>query len=197
MVTTLISAVSGKIESKGPEYVDVNVYGVTFRISTPTTTIDQIGESGDSVRLLTSLQLRQDSITMYGFATEEDRIAFDALININGVGPRLAIAVLSTFDAGSMAAAVQSEDTGAFVRVPGVGARTASRIVLELKGKLDQSGSIPGGAEIVDDVFDSLTSLGYSIQETRNAITSINTEENNKLNTEEKLRLALQFLTSQ
>ena len=197
MVTTLISAVSGKIESKGPEYVDVNVYGVTFRISTPTTTKDQIGESGDSVRLLTSLQLRQDSITMYGFATEEDRIAFDALININGVGPRLAIAVLSTFDAGSMAAAVQSEDTGAFVRVPGVGARTASRIVLELKGKLDQSWSIPGGAEIVDDVFDSLTSLGYSIQETRNAITSINTEENNKLNTEEKLRLALQFLTSQ
>ena len=197
MVTTLISAVSGKIESKGPEYVDVNVYGLTFRIRTPTTTIDQIGESGDSVRLLTSLQLRQDSITMYGFATEEDRIAFDALININGVGPRLAIAVLSTFDAGSMAAAVQSEDTGAFVRVPGVGARTASRIVLELKGKLDQSWSIPGGAEIVDDVFDSLTSLGYSIQETRNAITSINTEENNKLNTEEKLRLALQFLTSQ
>ena len=197
MVTTLISAVSGKIESKGPEYVDVNVYGVTFRISTPTTTIDQIGKSGDSVRLLTSLQLRQDSITMYGFATEEDRIAFDALININGVGPRLAIAVLSTFDAGAMAAAVQSEDTGAFVRVPGVGARTASRIVLELKGKLDQSWSIPGGAEIVDDVFDSLTSLGYSIQETRNAITSINTEENNKLNTEEKLRLALQFLTSQ
>ena len=197
MVTTLISAVSGKIESKGPEYVDLNVCGVTFRISTPTTTIDQIGESGDSVRLLTSLQLRQDSITMYGFATEEDRIAFDALININGVGPRLAIAVLSTFDAGSMAAAVQSEDTGAFVRVPGVGARTASRIVLELKGKLDQSWSIPGGAEIVDDVFDSLTSLGYSIQETRNAITSINTEENNKLNTEEKLRLALQFLTSQ
>ena len=196
MVTTLISAVSGKIESKGPEYVDVNVSGVTFRISTPTTTIDQIGKSGDSVRLLTSLQLRQDSITMYGFATEEDRIAFDALININGVGPRLAIAVLSTFDAGSMAAAVQSEDTGAFVRVPGVGARTASRIVLELKGKLDQSWSIPGGAEIVDDVFDSLTSLGYSIQETRNAITSINTEENNKLNTEEKLRLALQFLTS-
>ena len=197
MVTTLISAVSGKIESKGPEYIDVNVSGVTFRISTPTTTIDQIGKSGDSVRLLTSLQLRQDSITMYGFATEEDRIAFDALININGVGPRLAIAVLSTFDAGSMAAAVQSEDTGAFVRVPGVGARTASRIVLELKGKLDQSWSIPGGAEIVDDVFDSLTSLGYSIQETRNAITSINTEENNKLNTEEKLRLALQFLTSQ
>ena len=197
MVTTLISAVSGKIESKGPEYIDVNVSGVTFRISTPTTTIDQIGKSGDSVRLLTSLQLRQDSITMYGFATEEDRIAFDALININGVGPRLAIAVLSTFDAGSMAAAVQSEDTGAFVRVPGVGARTASRIVLELKGKLDQSWSIPGGAEIVDDVFDSLTSLGYSIQETRNAINSINTEENNKLNTEEKLRLALQFLTSQ
>ena len=134
---------------------------------------------------------------MYGFATEEDRMAFEALININGVGPRLAIAVLSTFDAGSMAAAVQSEDTDSFKRVPGVGARTASRIVLELKGKLDQSWSIPGGAEIVDDVFASLTSLGYSVQETRRAITSTNTGENDKLTTEEKLRLALQFLTSQ
>ena len=197
MVNTLISAITGKIESKGPEYVDIIVSGVTFRISTPTSTIDRIGDSGDSVKLLTSLQLRQDSITMYGFATEEDRMAFEALININGVGPRLAIAVLSTFDAGTMAAAVQSEDTDSFKRVPGVGARTASRIVLELKGKLDQSWSIPGGAEIVDDVFDSLTSLGYSVQETRRAITSTNTGENDRLTTEEKLRLALQFMTSQ
>ena len=197
MVNTLISAVTGEIESKGPEYVDIIVSGVTFRISTPTSTIDRIGDSGDPVKLLTSLQLRQDSITMYGFATEEDRMAFEALININGVGPRLAIAVLSTFDAGTMAAAVQSEDTDSFKRVPGVGARTASRIVLELKGKLDQSWSIPGGAEIVDDVFDSLTSLGYSVQETRRAITSTNTGENDRLTTEEKLRLALQFLTSQ
>lgn len=197
MVNTLISAITGEIESKGPEYVDIIVSGVTFRISTPTSTIDRIGDSGDSVKLLTSLQLRQDSITMYGFATEEDRMAFEALININGVGPRLAIAVLSTFDAGTMAAAVQSEDTDSFKRVPGVGARTASRIVLELKGKLDQSWSIPGGAEIVDDVFDSLTSLGYSVQETRRAITSTNTGENDRLTTEEKLRLALQFLTSQ
>ena len=197
MVNTLISAITGKIESKGPEYVDIIVSGFTFRISTPTSTIDRIGDSGDSVKLLTSLQLRQDSITMYGFATEEDRMAFEALININGVGPRLAIAVLSTFDAGTMAAAVQSEDTDSFKRVPGVGARTASRIVLELKGKLDQSWSIPGGAEIVDDVFDSLTSLGYSVQETRRAITSTNTGENDRLTTEEKLRLALQFLTSQ
>ena len=197
MVNTLISAITGKIESKGPEYVDIIVSGVTFRISTPTSTIDRIGDSGDSVKLLTSLQLRQDSITMYGFATEEDRMAFEALININGVGPRLAIAVLSTFDAGTMAAAVQSEDTDSFKRVPGVGARTASRIVVELKGKLDQSWSIPGGAEIVDDVFDSLTSLGYSVQETRRAITSTNTGENDRLTTEEKLRLALQFLTSQ
>ena len=197
MVNTLISAITGKIESKGPEYVDIIVSGVTFRISTPTSTIDRIGDSGDSVKLITSLQLRQDSITMYGFATEEDRMAFEALININGVGPRLAIAVLSTFDAGTMAAAVQSEDTDSFKRVPGVGARTASRIVLELKGKLDQSWSIPGGAEIVDDVFDSLTSLGYSVQETRRAITSTNTGENDRLTTEEKLRLALQFLTSQ
>jgi Holliday junction DNA helicase RuvA len=194
MVSTLISAITGTLRSKGPDYADVSVGGVTFRVSVPLNTLETLGDTGNTVSLLTSLQIRQDSITLYGFSTEEDRIAFETLINISGVGPRLAIAILSTLDAGSLSAAVQAEDTVAFTRVSGIGKRTASRIVLELKGKMDHVWSVPSGGESVDDVFDSLTALGYSIQETRDAISSVPSHE--VLTTEEKLRHALQFLTS-
>ena len=138
MVSTLISSITGILDTKTAEYVDINVSGITFRLIAPTNTIEEIGSIGESVQLLTSLQFRQDNITLYGFSTEADRTAFETLINnISGVGPRLAIAILSTFDAGTLAAAVQAEDINAFTTVSGVGKRTASRIVLELKGKMD------------------------------------------------------------
>ena len=155
MVNTLISAVTGLLISKGSEYVDVEIAGITLRISTPVTTVENIGNLGDEVKILTSLQMRQDSITLYGFITENDRNAFDTLITISGVGPRLALAILSTFDAASLAAAVSSEDVNAFKSVSGVGNRTANRILLELKGKMEQTWSIPSDSGEVDDVFES------------------------------------------
>ena len=194
MVSTLISSISGILDSKNSESVDINVSGVTFRLIAPLNTIEDIGNPGEMVRLLTSLQFRQDNITLYGFSTEADRTAFETLINnISGVGPRLAIAILSTFDAGSLARAVQAEDTNAFTSVSGVGKRTASRIVLELKGKMDNVWSIPTESS-ANDVFDSLTALGYSVSETREAIASVPNDQ--ELNTEDKIRRALQFLTS-
>ena len=193
MVNTLISAVTGRLISKGSEYVDVEISAITLRISTPVTTVENIGNLGDEVKILTSLQMRQDSITLYGFITENDRNAFDTLITISGVGPRLALAILSTFDAASLAAAVSSEDVNAFKSVSGVGNRTANRILLELKGKMEQTWSIPSDSSELDDVFDSLTALGYSIQEARAAIGSINSEN---LSTEEKIRMALENIAN-
>ena len=194
MVSTLISSITGILDTKTAEYVDINVSGITFRLIAPMNTIEEIGSIGESVQLLTSLQFRQDNITLYGFSTEADRTAFETLINnISGVGPRLAISILSTFDAGTLAAAVQAEDINAFTTVSGVGKRTASRIVLELKGKMDNVWSLPTESA-VDDVFDSLTALGYSVPETREAIASLPSEP--ELTTEDKLRHALQFLTS-
>ena len=193
MVNTLISAVTGKLTSKGPEYLDIAVSGITLRISTPTTTVENIGDLGDTVKILTSLQMRQDSITLYGFISENDRNAFDTLITISGVGPRLALAILSTFDASALAAAVSAEDLNAFKSVSGVGTRTANRILLELKGKMEQTWSIPADATEIDDVFDSLTALGYSVQEAREAISSINSPD---LTTEEKIRMALEHITN-
>ena len=194
MVSTLISSITGILDTKTDEYVDINVSGITFRLIAPMNTIEEIGSIGESVQLLTSLQFRQDNITLYGFSTEADRTAFETLINnISGVGPRLAISILSTFDAGTLAAAVQAEDINAFTTVSGVGKRTASRIVLELKGKMDNVWSLPTES-VTDDVFDSLTALGYSVPETREAIASLASEP--ELTTEDKLRHALQFLTS-
>jgi|TARA_B100001750_G_scaffold236279_1_gene239900 Holliday junction DNA helicase RuvA len=194
MVSTLISSITGILDTKTAEYVDINVSGITFRLIAPMNTIEEIGSIGESVQLLTSLQFRQDNITLYGFSTEADRTAFETLINnISGVGPRLAISILSTFDAGTLAAAVQAEDINAFTTVSGVGKRTASRIVLELKGKMDNVWSLPTESA-TDDVFDSLTALGYSVPETREAIASLASEP--ELTTEDKLRHALQFLTS-
>ena len=193
MVNTLISAIKGQLVNKGPDYVDVEITGITLRVSTPTTTMESICDLGDEIRLLTSLQMRQDSITLYGFVSENDRNAFDTLITISGVGPRLALAILSTFTAVSLAAAVTAEDVNAFKMVPGVGNRTANRILLELKGKMEQSWSIPSDSTDSNDVFDSLTALGYSIQEAREAISSIDSKD---LSVEEQIRTALENIAN-
>ena len=193
MSYTLVSSVKGRIESMTAEYVDISVSLLTLRIIAPTSTLENIGPIGTITSLLTSLQVREDSLTLYGFLTEDDRVTFETLIAINGVGPKLAIAILSKFSASALANLVQSGDTKTFTTVPGVGGRTASRILLELKGKMDHIWTIPYESYISDEVFESLTALGYSTQEAQSAISSIKDSE---LSTEEKLRLSLQFLTS-
>ncbi|MAU65019.1 MAG: Holliday junction branch migration protein RuvA [Dehalococcoidia bacterium] len=193
MSYTLVSSVKGRIESMTAEYVDISVSLLTLRIIAPTSTLENIGPIGTITSLLTSLQVREDSLTLYGFLTEDDRVTFETLIAINGVGPKLAIAILSKFSASALANLVQSGDTKTFTTVPGVGGRTASRILLELKGKMDHIWTIPYESDISDEVFESLTALGYSTQEAQSAISSIKDSE---LSTEEKLRLSLQFLTS-
>ena len=193
MSYTLVSSVKGRIESMTAEYVDISVSFLTLRIIAPTSTLENIGPIGTITSLLTSLQVREDSLTLYGFLTEDDRVTFETLIAISGVGPKLAIAILSKFSASALANLVQSGDTKTFTTVPGVGGRTASRILLELKGKMDHIWTIPYESDISDEVFESLTALGYSTQEAQSAISSIKDTE---LSTEEKLRLSLQFLTS-
>ena len=95
MSYTLVSSVKGRIESMTAEYVDISVSLLTLRIIAPTSTLENIGPIGTITSLLTSLQVREDSLTLYGFLTEDDRVTFETLIAINGVGPKLAIAILS------------------------------------------------------------------------------------------------------
>ncbi len=190
MVSSLITSVRGTLEGIGPDWADVTVGGVTFRLSIPSPAVERLGKTGDQVHLVTSLQVREDSLTLFGFLTEDDRRAFDYLIGVNGVGPRVALSVLSRFTPATLAAAVTSGDTDSFAGVPGVGKKTASRIVLELKGKLEGDWAIP--LEIVADseVIEALVSLGYSQTEARDAVMALPPATGES--TEERLRQALQ-----
>ena len=190
----MISGIEGKLKSLGDSYVDISVGGVTFRIHIPIGLIPDNVVIGDPVSLSTSLQIRQDSLSVYGFSSGNMRDFFETLITINGVGPRLALAILSIFDSDTLHTVVETEDSDSLIRVPGVGKRTANRIILELKGKIEQISPDIQRLAPDDDVFNSLTALGYSIQEAREAIRSIPEEITN---TEEKLRASLQFLNSQ
>ena len=190
----MISGIEGNLKSLGDNYVDISVGGVTFRIHIPTGLIPDNVAIGDPVSQSTSRQIRQDSLSVYGFNSENMRDFFETLITINSVGPRLALAILSIFDSETLHTAVETEDSDSLTRVPGVGKRTANSIILELKGKIEQLAPDIQRLSPDDDVFNSLTALGYSIQEAREAVRSI---PEDITNTEEQLRASLQFLNSQ
>lgn len=190
MVSSLVTSVSGTLQRTGEEWVEVSMGGITLRISVPSTATDSVGGVGQQVTLYTSLQVREDSISMYGFPTEDERLTFETLLNISGIGPRLALAMLGRFSPVSLAQTVEAGDTRALSTVPGVGRRTASRIVLELKGKLDLDFGRAAGAGVDSDLVDALTALGYSYTESSEAIGKTGPE----VPEEERIRAALEFL---
>ena len=188
----MITSIEGKLAGSGADWVDVNLGGITVRASVPDSAVDGMGASGDRVRLFTSLQTREDSLTLYGFRTAEERSAFEALIQVNGVGPRVALNVLSSMTPESLAVAVAAGDIESFKRVSGVGTRTGNRIVLELKGKLDAELRIAAGGPTDDDLMQALTALGYSASEVAEAAASLPVGAD--LSLEERVRLCIQRL---
>ena len=186
----MITGIEGTVADSGPEWLDVAVGGVTVRVNLPMSTAERLGAVGAPVKLLTTLQVRDDSLTLFGFPDREARAAFEMLIGVNGVGPRVALSVLSALAPESLALAVESGDADAFTSVPGVGKRTASRILLELRGKLDFDLTAAGAVHRDDaDVVDALTALGYTALEARRALASLPSGE--ELPVEEKVRLSL------
>ncbi len=186
----MITAIEGALVSTGADWADVSVGGVTIRASVPETAVPAIGRPGERVRLFTSLQMREDSLALYGFPSEDARTAFEALIGVNGVGPRLALGILSTLAADALALAIDSADTSAFKGVSGVGTKTANRIVLELKGKLEWRSAPAPQALGHADLIDALTSLGYSTQEAASAAAGLPDDAPESL--EERVRITLQ-----
>ena len=189
----MITSVEGKLSGTGPDWADVTVGGgVTLRVSVPDAST--LGRPGDAVRLFTTLQLRDDSVTLYGFPSQDARSAFQSLVGVNGVGPRLALGVLSSLSTESLAMAISSGDPDAFKGVPGVGTKTANRIVLELKGKLDWQVDAIVGVDGDQALVDALTALGYTAPEAVAAISALPRGE--EMSLEEKVRFCLQQLGS-
>lgn len=170
----MIAGLRGRLEGKTADAVLVDVGGVIYRVGTSTATLNEIGEVGEPVRLLTHLFVREDQLTLYGFATREELQLFETLIAVTGVGPRMACALLSRFPPDRLHAVIAAEDVAQLATVPGVGKKTAARLVLELRGKLTPAAPAavaPSREE--SDVIEALRSLGYTLAEAQSAVTRV------------------------
>jgi Holliday junction DNA helicase RuvA len=147
----------------------VDVGGVAYELDVPMSTFYGLPATGEAVSLHTHLVVREDAHTLYGFATLEERAAFRQLIRISGVGARTALAVLSGLSVGELAQAVALQDAAPLTRVPGIGKKTAERLLLELKGKLAEATAAAGGQQ-ASDVVNALIALGYSDREALAAV---------------------------
>ena len=168
----MIVAVHGILETTGPDWVNVRVGGVTLHVSVPANTVFSLGAQGSPVSLHTHLRIRDEEPVLYGFIDAAALGLFSMLTAVSGVGPRMALALLSSLEPARLQNAIVTGDVASLSSAQGVGTRTASRIVLELKGKLEDAefADIGGMSEDVDSqVIAALTALGYSLSEARAA----------------------------
>ena len=187
----MITSLEGTLAGSGVGWVDVSVGGVTLRASMPESAVEEIGGLGERVRIFTYLNVRDDNITLFGFPTEEARSAFEALITVSGVGPRIALAILSALSTEALAAAIDGSDPSAFKAASGVGTKTANRILLELKGKLDWEPVAQSGGDLVS----ALTALGYTVAEIRAATSSLPRDPSMTL--EDQVRYSIEQMTAE
>lgn len=192
----MISSVRGRVAESTKDGLVVEVGGVGLEIFTPAEVTHQ-AEPGKTISLQTYLVVRENELSLYGFQTREEREFFTLLIGVNGVGPRLALAVLSTLTPNAIRRAVFSEQSEVFSRVPGVGKTTAQKIQLHLKNKIKDVDGLEAAAALDDldtEVIGALTALGYSIVEAQAALQNIPKDAPREV--EERLRLALAYFSS-
>jgi Holliday junction DNA helicase RuvA len=199
----MIGRIRGTLVHKHPPDILVEVGGVGYEIQVPMTTLFQLPPLGDEVSLVTHFVVREDAQLLYGFIDERDRRLFRQLIKVSGVGPKLALTILSGMDSGSFARCVQRDDISSLVALPGVGKKTAERLLVEMRDKLkDWFG--PGGSalspiaggealapfnDIVADAEGALVALGYKPQEASRMVVAVN--DDSVTSSEDLIRRAL------
>lgn len=188
----MIVGLRGLLVSTGPDWAHILVGGVTLQVFVPSNAIAALGPAGSAVSLHTLLRVRDEQPILYGFPDDASVQLFTLLTGVTGVGPRLALALLSLMDSASLQLAVASGDAAALAAAPGVGRRIANRIILELRGKVDDIEGSPGAVSSGNnsEALAALSALGYSASEARAALESIPHSED--LTVEDRIRLALQ-----
>lgn len=203
----MIGRIRGNLVYKQPPDILVEVGGVGYEIQVPMTTLFRLPELGAEVSLLTHFVVREDAQLLYGFIDEQDRHLFRQLIRVSGVGPKLALTILSGMDSSSFARCVQRDDISALVALPGVGKKTAERLLVEMRDKL-KDWLAPGGAEdlavgsaplapltnIVADAEGALVALGYKPQDASRVVAAVNDDTIDS--SEELIRRALKSMVS-
>ena len=171
----MIGRLTGLLAEKNPPQVVLDVQGVGYEVDVPMSTFYNLPGNGDKVTLLTHFVVREDGHFLFGFLTEAERFAFRQLIKISGVGPRMALAILSGLSVSDLAAAISRQEAGRLIKVPGIGKKTAERLLLELKDKL--APVVGGGAAAAlvvhddqSDILNALLALGYNEREAAAAL---------------------------
>lgn len=196
----MIGYIKGLIEVKTKDYVLIDVNGIGYKIFMSDKAINEI-EKGDEVKIFTYLKVREDDISLYGFLNNEELVTFEQLISVGGIGAKSAITVLSNISPSKFALAIITNDVNTLKKLPGIGTKTAQRIILELKDKMKTSESISTGDETIksvvkldnntEDAIEALCVLGYLRKDVENVLTKIDTE---KLTVEEIIKQGLKYL---
>jgi Holliday junction DNA helicase RuvA len=189
----MIASLSGRIQEVNSDHIVLEVGGVGLQVFVPAPARDHL-HAGDNIFLYTHLVVREDALTLYGFDTHEGRDFFILLLSVNGVGPKLALSVLSSLTPDAIRRAIFHEQDEVFARVPGVGKKTAQKILLHLQDRVTMMAGLEPVAAMSDvdtEVMNALTALGYSVVEAQSALQSIPRDAPQDIET--RLRLALQY----
>jgi Holliday junction DNA helicase RuvA len=191
----MIASLQGVVESLGGDCAIINVGGVGFRVYMPTSVLSTLGKVGEEVQIYTHLHVKDDDISLYGFGSADELTIFETLIGVSGLGPRLALAMLSALTVEQMTMAIATGSTDLLITVPGIGRKMADRLVLELKDRIGAGLIATPAAQVTQentDVLAALTSLGYSVAEASHAVATLPAASD--LSVEERVKLALQYL---
>lgn len=189
----MIASIQGKVASTAKDHLVLVNNGIGYKVFAPFSTLERVDTAGETF-LFTALIVREDSLTLYGFSTAQEREVFEALLTINGVGPKLGLAILSSLSLDSLRNAVVGDRAEILTRVPGIGKKTAQKILLDLKDKLKlglDTAPVSTFDDLNSDVLDALVALGYSIVEAQTAIQSL--PKDAPQDVEERIRLTLQY----
>ncbi len=197
----MISYIKGRLEIKSKDYIVVDVGGIGYKIFMSETAINEL-EKGTEVKVFTYMRVREDDISLYGFLNNEELVTFELLISVGGVGAKSAISILSNITPSKFALAVITNDVNTLKKLPGIGAKTAARIILELKDKMKTEQSIEENkneeikeAIVLDnkanDAVEALCVLGYTRKDVEKVLSNIDT---NKLTVEEIIKQGLKYL---
>lgn len=191
----MINSLKGIISYISTDSLTLDVQGVGFEVFIDKKLLAE-HQIGDSLRLLIHMIIRQDLIALYGFTTQEEKVVFNLFLGVDGIGPKLALAILSHLSMDNIRSAVLAEKPEYFMRVPGVGKKTAQKIIITLQGKFPDTGDyqVIRGSSSDDEVIESLVTLGFSVVEAQSAVQSIPKDFSQDV--EERLRYALQFFST-
>lgn len=189
----MIACLNGLLLEKTPPFIVLDCAGVGYELEVPMSTFYQLPELGAKLTLLTHMVVREDAQLLYGFATKQEKDTFRQLLKINGVGAKSALAILSGMSIDDLTEAVANQDVALMTRVPGVGKKTAERLLLELKGKFEVSHASVAGEpkSSKQDVLNALLALGYNEREASASVKSLEKD----IGVSEGIKLALQWLS--